>query len=153
MPRLVGGTLSLDPGSVNSDHIDSTTNIDADKLQHIYKSFTNFDLAIGGTPVTREEIVFVASNTARLRAFSCTLNDTGTSTSITFDIKKNGTTMLTGTVSFTHSDTDKQIKDGTISGAGTITANDIISIAMTVSSATGAQGPFAWAEIEEAPPP
>lgn len=147
MPRWAGGVITIDDGTIKNNHI-GTTEIDADKLQHIHKAGTCFALAIGGTPATREEIVYVASAAGTVRLFSCVLNDSGTSTSITFDLKKNGTTMLSGAVSYVHGDGDKTVKDGTLSVTAVV-AGDILSIAMTVSSATGAQGPFAWCEVEE----
>ena len=139
-------SLTMPKNSVGSDAI--VASLDADKLEHLYKPGTNFALAIGGTPASREEIVFVATTTGVLRAFHCTLNDTGTTTDIDFDIKKNGTTMLSAVVNFVHGDADKLVKDGTLSVTA-IAADDIISIELAVTSATGAQGPFAWAEIQE----
>lgn len=146
--RWSGGTLVLPSNCVTDEQVSSTATLDADKLQHLYKAGTNFATAIGGTPATREEIVFVASTSGTLRKFSAVLNETGTSTDIDFDLKKNGTTMLSAAVNVTHSDADQTVKDGTLS-VTTVSADDILSISMTVTSATGAQGAFAWLEIEE----
>lgn len=149
--KITGGTLTLPSGIVTDDTVATAAAIDVDKLQHLYKCGTNFDLAVGGTPVTREETVFVASGAGVIRGFHYTCTDTGTSTSIAWDLKKNGTTVLSGAGSTTHSDTDRQVKDGTLS-VTTFAADDHFTIVMTVSSATGALGPFAWAEFEEAAP-
>lgn len=146
--RITGGTLTLDAGSVSNDAIATSAAIDADKMQHCYKPGTNFGFAIGGTPTTREEIVFVASQAGTVRAFNCLLNDTGTSTSIAFDLKKNGTTMLSAAETITHSDADRSVQTPTLS-VTTFAADDVLSISMTVSSSTGAQGPYAWIELEE----
>lgn len=144
------GTLQLDANSVTNENVSSaqSATIDADKLQHVYKAGTNFALAIGGTPVTREEIVFVATQAGTIRGFHALLNDTGTTTNVGFDLKKNGVSILSAAVNIVHGDADKLVKDGTLS-ATTLAADDILSIAMTVTSATGAQGPFAWVELEE----
>lgn len=72
----------------------------------------------------------------------------GTSTSITFDLKKNGTTMLSAVETITHGDSDRSVQTPTLS-VTTFAADDVISIAMAVSSSTGAQGPYAWIELEE----
>lgn len=149
--KLSGGTLTLPTGCITDDTISNTAAIASAKLQHVYKCGTNFDLAVGGTPATREETVFVASGAGTIRGFHFMLTDTGTSTSIAWDLKKNGTTVLSGTGSSTHSDTDGQVKDGTLS-VTTFVADDRFTIVMTVSSATGAVGPFAWGEFEEAAP-
>ncbi len=65
-----------------------------------------------------------------------------------FDCKKNGTTILSSVVNITHSDADRAVKDGTLS-VTTVAADDVISISLAVTSSTGAQGPFAWVEIQE----
>lgn len=146
--RITGGQITLPSNSVTNEQIDSDTDIDADKLEHLYKPGTNFDLAIGGTPVAREEIVFVASTAGVIRGFHAMLNDTGTSTDVTFDLKINGTTALSATINLTHADADRAVKDGTLSTT-TVAVDDVISISMAVTASTGAQGPWAWCEIQE----
>lgn len=146
--RWVGGTVTLPSGVVGDEQVASNDPIDADKLQHLYKAYTNFDLPIGSTPAAREEIVFVASTTGTIRGFHCLLNDTGTSTDVDFDLKVNGSTVLSGVVNVTHSDSDRAVKDGTISSAS-LSVDDVVSISLATTSTTGAQGPFAWVEIEE----
>ena len=149
--KITGGTITYATGSITDDAIANTAAISADKLKHIFKPGTNFDLAVGGTPVTREETVFVASTSGTIRGFHYLLTDTGTTTSIAWDLKKNGTTVLSGTGSSTHSDTDGSVEDGTLSVTSFV-ADDRFTIVMTVTSATGAQGPFAWADLEESAP-
>ena len=149
--KITGGTITYPSGTITDDAISATAAIAVDKLQHIHKPGTNFDLAVGGTPVTREETVFVASTAGTIHGFHWLLTDTGSSTSIAWDLKKNGTTVLSGAGSSTHSDSDGTVKDGSLSVL-TFAANDRFTISMTVSSATGAQGPFAWADLEEAAP-
>lgn len=148
MARFVG-TLTLDNDSVSNENVASDAAIGVAKQRHRHKPGTNFDLAIGATPVAREEIIYVAKNAGTVESFHGLLNDTGTSTSVSFDLKKNGTTILSATADVTHSDADRTVKDGTISTPSFV-ADDVFSIALTVSSSTGAQGPFAWAEFDEA---
>lgn len=143
------GVLTIANGLIADAHVSSSAAIDADKLQHMHKAGTRFALAIGATPVGREEIVYVAQASGTIRAFHCLLNDTGTSTSVTFDLKKNGTTVLSSVVTVTHTDADRTVKDGTLAST-TYVADDVFSIQLSVTSVTGAQGPFAWAEFDEA---
>ena len=147
MARLTG-SMQLDAGSVEDQHISSGTRIDADKQQHLYRASTNFDLAIGATPVAREEIVYVCEVAGTIRQFAALCNDTGTAASVTFDLKKNGTTVLSSVVTITNATGDKAVIDGTLSGT-TLAVGDILSISLAVSSSTGMQGPFAWCTIEE----
>lgn len=148
MPRWSGGTFTPDNNSINNEHINASTDIDADKLEHMYKAGTNFDLAIGATPVARHEIVFVASTAGTIRGFHCLLNDTGTTTNVDFDLRVNGSTVLSAVVNVTNADSDRAVKDGTISSAS-LAVDDVVSINLAVTTSTGAQGPFAWVEIQE----
>ena len=142
------GTITLDAGTVTNDTISSAAAIDADKMQHVYSAGTGFGFVIGGTPTAREEIVYVAKQAGTIRGFHCLLNVDGSSTSITFDLKKNGSSILTGVVTITDSTGNRVVQDGTLSST-TLAADDVLSIAMAVSSSTGAQGPYAWVDIEE----
>ena len=146
--RWTGGTFQLEEGTITNAMITSGAAIDADKMQHTYKPGTNFGFVIGGTPTTREEIVFVASQAGTIRGFAALLNDTGTSTSIAFDLKKNGTTCLAGVVTITNATVDNVPLAGTLSVLS-FAADDVFSISMAVTSSTGAKGPFAWIELHE----
>jgi len=144
----VTGTLTFDTSDISNDAISPTTLLDNDKLQHLYKIFTNFDLAIGATPVARHEIVYVVDKAGTIRNFNALCNDTGTSASVTFDLKKNGVSVLSSVVTITNATSDRAVVAGTISTA-TLAIGDVLSIELAVSSSTGMQGPFAWAVIEE----
>jgi hypothetical protein len=146
--RWTGGTFTLEAGVVVNESIASSAAIDADKMQHVYKPGTNLGFAIGATPTTREEIVYVASQAGTVRGFAALLNETGTSSSITFDLKKNGVTMLSSVVTITNATADRAVTAGTLS-VTSFAADDVLSISMAVSSSTGAQGPFAFIELEE----
>lgn len=147
MARITG-SINLDAGTVENRHVAEDAAIDASKVKHSYSPGTGFALAIGGTPATREEIVHVANSAGTVRGFHAMLNDTGTTTNIDFDLKKNGVSILSAAVNIVHGDADRLVKDGVLSGV-VLAADDVLSIAMTVTSATGAQGPFAWVTLEE----
>lgn len=144
------GSLQLPDGVLESDHFSSTSGkeLAAAKQNHLHKRGTGFALAIGGTPATREEVVFVASTSGTINKFAAKLTLDGTTTDIDFDLKKNGTTVLSAAVNLTHSTGDGVVVEGTISSAS-FSVGDSFSIAMTVTSATGAQGPWSWAEFIE----
>lgn len=148
--RWNGGTVTFGENEVPASAIagSASSPVDCDKLQHLRRPGTNFGFVIGGTPTTREEIVFVAATAGTIRGFHALLNADGSSTSIAFDLKKNGTTVLSSPITITNTTGDRTVADGTLS-VTTFAADDVLSIAMTVSSSTGAQGPYAWAEIEE----
>ncbi len=149
--RWTGGTFTLGSGSVTDDSVADDAAISVHKVQQFMEPGTSFGLAVGGTPVTREETVFVASTSGSITGFHWMLTDTGTSTSIAWDLKKNGTTVLASPGSSTHADADGLVKDGTLSVL-TFNADDRFTISMTVSSATGATGPRAWADLIQSAP-
>lgn len=146
--RISGGTINLPSGLIKDTDISDSAAIDADKMQHVYKHGTNFALAIAGTPVAREEIVIAVSVAGTIRGFHALLNDTGTTTDVDFDLKKDGVSILSSVVNFTNADADRLVKDGTLSST-TVAPGDVISIELIVTTSTAAQGPYAWVEIEE----
>lgn len=149
--RLSGGTLILPTACITDDAVSPTAAISAGKLLHSQKPSTNFQFVIGGTPTTKEETVFVASTAGTISGFHCFQTDTGTAASIAYDFKKNGTTVLSSAVTIANTDTDGQIKDGVLATT-TFAPGDKFTISMTVSTSTGATGPFAWGELVESAP-
>ncbi|NBW11006.1 MAG: hypothetical protein EBR82_23545 [Caulobacteraceae bacterium] len=142
------GTLQVDAGAIGNQEISSSAAIDTSKMQHLYRRATGFGLAIGATPTTREEVVFVAETAGSVQQFAAMCNDSGTSASVTFDLKKNGVSILSSVVTITHSTGDRVVVDGTLASTA-LAAGDVLSIALTVSSSTGMQGPFAWVTVKE----
>lgn len=144
-----GGTAFYDAGSIKNVHISNqlVDNITADKLQPYVSPWTNFNTAIGGTPATREEFVYTAEGNETIRGFHVQLTS-GASTNIAFDLKKNGSSILTGTIVFNSSGTRVR-QDGTLS-SNTLALDDELSMLMTVTSSTGASGVRAWANITKA---
>jgi hypothetical protein len=147
MARLIG-TLQLDAGSVKNEHILSTERLDADIQQHLYRAWTNFDLAATATPVARVEVVYVAEVAGTIRQFAACCYDSGTAASVTFDLLKNGVSVLSSTINIVHGTGDRVVVDGTISSA-TVAVGDVFTMALAVSSSTGMQGPMCWATFEE----
>lgn len=145
------GALTFDNESVRNEHFSSNTTyaLDADKMQHIYHAGTNFGLEYNATPAAKVFVVYVATAAGTIRGFHGMLYDSGTSTSITFDLKKNGTTVLSSPITIVHGDGDRTVLDGTLS-VTTFATDDVFTVHLATSSTTGAQGPYAWAMFEEA---
>jgi hypothetical protein len=111
-----------------------------EKLWHLEQQTTNFGFAIGDTPTTKEVVLFVAKKAGSLDEVSAQLDDSGTSTSVAFDLKLNGASMLSGTIAVVHGTGDRVPVVGTFADAN-YGDGDTVSAAMTVSSSTGAKGP------------
>lgn len=143
--------VTINPGEIKNSHIsnNSADRIEAAKLEHVHRAWTNFGLAIGDTPTTKEVLVFVAENACTVEKFSAMLDDTGTTTDIDFDLQKNGTSILSSVLTITNTDTDGEELVGTLGAGVALAAGDRLSIAMTVNTSTGAKGPFAQACVTE----
>ena len=134
--------------SITKQHVSPSADLPSSSMRHIFKPSTDFGLAIGATPTAAEKIIYVASGTATILGFHGLVNADGSSASITMDLKKNGVSILSAPISITNSTGDRTPVDGVLTSA-TLAADDVLSVALAVSSSTGMQGPFAWAAIEE----
>lgn len=133
---------TVTPLSIVDGDIAVGAGISASKLTVQQVVRTNFNLSSAATPVTTTVVVYNARSACTLRDFTALLVDTGTSTNIDFDLKKNGSSVLSAAINFTHSDTDNTPKAGTISGTSLV-AGDVVTMVCTVTSSTGALGPSA----------
>lgn len=132
--------------TIVDDDISRTAAISADCLKHAYVKLSTQGIAIGATPTTKEEIIHVARSVGTVVGFQAMLNDSGSATGITADLKKNGTTMLSAPIALTHSTGDRVSVDGTLASTA-LAIDDVISVAWIVTTSTGAQGPVASVSI------
>lgn len=147
--------LRLPSGSITNREVSNAdgNQITQDKLYHLTKYTERFGLAIGATPTTQEVILFQADKPGQLGDdISAALNDSGTSTNVTFDVKKNGTTVLSAAISVVHGTGDRTPVAGTFASAAAqaYAIGDVVSCAVTATSTTGAQGPMLnYARLEQ----
>ena len=144
------GDITLGTASVGDEQVKTGDPIDCDKLQQHGVFGTDFGYDDDAQPSTSStRIVFVAQSSGIIRAVRTMMTDTGTSTILNFDCTKNGTTVLTGVVSYTEASTDETVYDGTVDSAEeAFVSGDIIRLVLTETSSTNAHGPFAWVEVE-----
>jgi|TARA_Y100000310_G_scaffold51927_1_gene47790 hypothetical protein len=154
-------TVHHKAGSITDAAISSGTNIDADKLEHLYKVGSNFGIEYDTAPSTSTTYsfqVFWAQAACTIRAFHCVMVDTGTQANTNdfdFDLKwvDAGTdtvaTTLSAVVAIDTDITDNTVQDGTLS-VTTLAADDGLIVEVTTpGTITGAHGMYAWAEITE----
>lgn len=153
--QAIGFTSFQAPsGSIGDDALNANSPAGVTKTRHLHIKGTSFGLAIGATPVTGEYQIHRAAAAGTIRNFRAVEEETGTSSSIAYDLKKyndanpGGVTVLSSTVTITHATADRAAQAGTISAAPYV-AGDIFTISMAVSSSTGATGPWAEAEFDE----
>lgn len=144
-----GSTITLPSGSIGNSQIASSAAIDATKLQHQYaKQFAQ----VHGTAATAERrVIHRAKGAGTLTEFKAgpVVAATGDST-VTVDLRKNGTTVLSGTISITSGTAAFAVVTGSISSAS-YSAGDVFEVVQTVSAGTGTlpQGVFAEAVFRE----
>jgi hypothetical protein len=148
---MATGTIAITPGTITTRDV-TTTQADIltrDQVRHLHAKDTGFNFVVGDTPTTKEVLIHKARAAGFVRTFYGLLNVDGSSTSVTYDLKKNGSSVLTGVVTVTSSTGDRTSVAGTISGTGAYSAGDVFTIALAVSSSTGASGPLAGADFDE----
>lgn len=128
----------------------STDPITADKIQHLYKQTERFGFKVGDAPTTAEVILFVAEKAGRVLEVAAGLDESGTSTDIDFDlVKRPSTSMLSAEINVVHGTGDRTEVEGTIASDGSYAVGDVVTAKMTVTSATGAAGPWMRVVREE----
>ena len=139
---------NLNAGVIYDRHINTSAGLSTDKMKHIHSVPHDFGLEYNATPAAKVFVLYQAQAAGTLRAFNAGLYDSGTSTSITYDLKKNGTTVLSSVVTVVHGDGDRCKVAGTLS-VTTFVAGDVFTVHLATSSTTGAQGPYCTAVFEE----
>ena len=129
-----------------------TVKIPVTALQHVYLRETDFRLKITDAPVSCEYIVHMANGAETVQSFYVGMNDTGTAASSTFDLLKNGVSILSSVVTVANTDPDKTKKSGTIASPALVD-NDILSVKIVMTTNTGSAGPFAQIPIIAAASP
>ena len=148
---LTGHSVSVPTGQFGDAEMKTGDPVGVTKTIHLHKVGTNFDLAIGGTVATREEIVYVCSylSGATIRKFHVKLNGAHTVNSCAFNIKKNGTSVLSGGTDITYNvASGTGVVDGTVTTT-TLAQDDVVSIELDNTASGDGTGPFAWVEISE----
>ncbi len=142
----------IEPGTVVNTDIAEAAGIDASKLDHNPRAVEDFGFDFDAQPSgTVERIIFIAEAACEVKKVVAGLADTGTSTSIAFNVYKNGSTggssVLTGAITVAHTDTDGEQVAGTM-GSATLVAGDYLSAQMVVTSNSGALGPFCHVNVD-----
>lgn len=147
---LQAGTVVLSSSCVTDEKVSATADISASKLEHNNRAM--FAQASGTNATAETRTIYTAVNVGSVTGFKigAIVAATGDSTA-TLDLKKNGTTILTGTVQLTSATAAYTLVAGTVGSSAALAAGDVLTVVMTVSAGTGTlpQGVFAYADILE----
>ncbi len=143
--------------SVEDEHIaaPASQGILSQKLEQRPKFNTDFRLDSDDSPASKTIRLFVANGNATvIRKFQAMMATTGSATSTnTFDLHKNGSTILTSVVTISDTDTDDTMEDGTLTAGASLVDGDIIDAVLIAVADTGSLGPFCQIEVDETPEP
>jgi len=153
---IVRGTLSpsslrIPANSINADsQFQAGLNLSADKTeQRFFPSWSQPNTA--ATAETR--VLFVARRAGVVNAvlagsIAAAIGDS----TVTVDVKKNGTSILTAVITLDNANTARVVELGAISGSGNFVAGDWYEVVIAVSAGTGTlpYGVFVQLEVDQA---
>ena len=147
--NLGAKTFSPPAGSITNAAVAALAGIDSTKLEHQHRvGWSQANV----TAAAETRVVYVCYGTAGtildFRAGSIA-KAVGDST-VTVDLRKNGTTVLSSVITLDSGNTNRVVEAGTIS-SGTLVAGDLLEVVIAVSAGTGtlATGVYAQAVINE----
>ncbi len=134
---VVSGTGTVFPDdSVGNAAIKEAEPIGATKLQH--RHVARMAQVHGSAASAERRIAHIARGAGVLTEVKVSLLVAAVGgATVTIDVKKNGATMLTGTVGLTSADVAYATASGVVSGGGAYAAGDVIEIVQTVAAGGG----------------
>lgn len=145
---LSATSFTLPAGSVTDAGVAGGANIDPAKMRHRHKPL----YSQAGTAAAETRAVFVATHSGVVVSFAAGHRTalTGDATT-TFDLRKNGVSVLSAVVSFTSATAAYALLSGTVTTTAFV-AGDVFEVVVAVAAGTGAlgAGPFARPVFDEA---
>ena len=140
----------LNDGSVSNQHVAASAGIAADKLQQQHRQV--FAQKSDATAAAEERIVHVihgASGTIKTFKAGCVEANMVDAT-ITVDLHKNGSTVLTAPIILDNGDAAYDLVEGTIDD-DSVVVDDVLEVTVTVDAGVGTlgKGVFAYVDIYE----
>lgn len=145
----VRGTLQADyftppASSVGDTQINSADPISADKLKHQYLPGHSQP---NTTATTETRVIHVARAAGTIEGFRAgSIAACSGAATITFDLKKNGTTVLSSVITLDNANTARVIEAGTLSGSPTVAAGDVLEVVITATAGGGTLGTGAFCQ-------
>lgn len=131
------GGFNAPAGSIDDADIGSNADVSATKIEHRYHGY----LRQSGTAVASTQVLHIvrgATATLELVDALSIVACTGDAT-ITIDVKKNGTTVLSASIVLDNGNAARVPESGTLSVVSAV-QNDVLEAAVTVNAGSGALG-------------
>lgn len=137
-------TLTLPAGVVADAQVAAGAAIAHTKLEHQRSPVVSWD----GTTPTTTRVLFVARSAGTVLTFRVghAVACIGAAT-VTFDLKKNGVTVLTGVVTQSSADAAYTPESGSLSGTPTFVAGDVFTVVTVATAGGGTIGTGGYAEM------
>lgn len=142
--NISGQTITIPASSVSNGQVQALAGVDASKLQHQHQPV----VGQAGTAADQTTVVHVARGaTGTVVGFAAGLVGpcTGDST-VTFDLKKNGVTVLSSPVSVDSGDAAYAIVSGTVT-VPALAQDDVLTVVVDATVGTGTLGTGAFASV------
>jgi hypothetical protein len=148
---LAPRAMNYPAGSVDNAAVKALAGIDATKLVHIHRAV--YAQPSGSVSVAESKVVHVVhGSTATLVGFKAgSVSACVGGATITVDLKKNGTTVLSATIVLDNTNTARVVEAASLSTTAAV-AGDVFEVVVTVAAGGGTigSGVFAYAEFYEA---
>jgi hypothetical protein len=149
------GAVNLPTDTIDENNVKSATLFAAENVEHRSPAGEAAAQASGAAVAAANTIVHVAEYAGTIEDFSVGIDTAPTTTdTVTIDLKKSTgggawATVLSSTIQFTSSDSDRSVKSGTLSTT-TFAADDMLRVEVTVSGSS-AQGIMPRVYLHENP--
>lgn len=145
---VLGAKIYPGPNTVNNASIPANADIDVVKMRHRFRQM--YGQAFASAPTAGRFPLHLAGGAGVLEEFKVRLGGAvGGSTTVTFDLYKNGSTILTAPVTIVTAD-GTAFKSGAFSSAS-YSSGDMFELNLTISGANPGTGPATCLEVTEQP--
>lgn len=144
---ISGGTTSLSSGAVLNASVAANAGIDADKLEHRFQKVVAQES--GTTSATEDRVVHVVhGTTGTVVAFEAgSVTACAGAATITVDLHKNGTTILSAPITLNSSSTAYIVQTATISSAS-LADGDVLEVVIVATAGGGTLGNGVFASVQ-----
>jgi hypothetical protein len=146
------GGLTIPSGSVTDDAVKAAAGVQASKLQQRPPRKVNLSDHATAVAASRRQIHYVYGATASILAFGVVASvAAGSASSATVDLKKNGTTILTGTITLDNGTAAFVLKQGVLASADLVQGDVLEADVTAVAGANVPKGVTAYLWLNEDP--
>ena len=143
---LQAATLIPSTGCVLNKHVAADAGLEASKLEHRFMRYLNQDDTVVAVTIPIQ-VARGAGVVKKVEAGSIVVCTTG---SVTIDVKKNGTTVLTSVITLDDGNAVRVMEAGTIAGDGSYLADDFFEVVVAIVSSGDLEGLCIQVEFDEA---